>query len=317
MRGVFLDYDTMRPEDLQFGGLEATLSTWRTYGKTSPEEVAARIGDADVVVVNKVVLDRQTLTSSSRLKLVCIAATGTNNVDLEAAAELNIPVCNVRGYGTAAVSQHVMALILALSTRLMAYHGAVRAGRWQRSEQFCLLDFPIREIAGKILGVVGYGDLGRGVARLAEAFGMEILIAQRPGTPEVAGRWPLTELLPNVDVLTLHCPLTPETRGLIGPQELSLMKRDALLINTARGGIVDEAALSDALRRGLIGGAGVDVLTAEPPAGGNPLLADDIPNLIVTPHTAWASREARQRILDEVAENISAFLRGRPKRTVN
>ena len=202
-------------------------------------------------------------------------------------------------------------------TQLSAYRQAVRAGRWQRSSQFCLLDFPIRELAGKTLGIIGYGELGQGVARVAEAFGMQVLIAQRPGAVEPEeGRVPLPMLLPQVDVLSLHCPLTPETRGLIGAWELALMRRDAILINTARGGLVDETLLAAALRQGALGGAGVDVLSLEPPVDGNPLLAPDIPNLIVTPHSAWGSRESRQRLLMQLAENIQAYLEGEPLRVV-
>ena len=269
-----------------------------------------------MVVTNKVVLDRDTLAGAEDLRLVCIAATGTNNVDLAAARELGIAVTNVARYATPAVVQHVFALILALTTRLPDYQRAVAAGAWQRHDAFCLLDHPIRELAGRTLGIVGFGELGQAVARVADAFGMSVLIAQRPGGPPQAGRLPLDALLPRVDVLSLHCPLTDATRGLIGARELGLMRRDALLINTARGGLVDEAALAAALRGGDLGGAGVDVLTREPPAEGNPLLAADIPHLIVTPHTAWASREARQRLLDEVAANIAAFLAGQTRNRV-
>jgi glycerate dehydrogenase len=269
-----------------------------------------------VVVTNKVVLDRDHLRSTPSLKLVCVAATGTNNVDLEAARELGIAVANVSAYATPAVVQHVFALMLAHATRLAEYRKAVRDGAWARSDQFCLLDYPIRELASLTLGIVGYGELGRGVAKVAEAFGMRVLVAQRPGGPAEAGRLPLADLLPRVDVLSLHCPLTETTRNLIGGAELALMRRDALLINTARGGIVDEWALADALRRGVIGGAAVDVLTVEPPRDGNPLLDPALPNLIVTPHTAWASRESRQRLIDEVAANIHAFAGGTARNRV-
>jgi glycerate dehydrogenase len=215
------------------------------------------------------------------------------------------------------VVQHVFALLLALCTRWPDYQQAVREGRWQRASQFCLLDFPIRELAGKTMGIVGYGELGQGVARAAEAFGMRVLVAQRPGTAETPeDRTPLPVLLPQVDVLSLHCPLTPATRGLIGAWELALMRRDAILINTARGGLVDEALLADALRRGALGGAAVDVLSLEPPVTGNPLLAPDIPNLIVTPHCAWGSRESRQRLVEQLAENIDGWLAGAPVRVV-
>lgn len=316
MLGVFLDQETVDNDDLDLSRLRAALPEWRWYHVTRPEEVIPRIAEANVVVTNKVRLDEAALRAAPNLRLIAIAATGTNNVDLDAAHRLGIAVCNIRAYATPAVVQHVFALILALSTRLMEYHQAVRAGRWQRAPQFCLLDYPIREIAGKTLGIVGYGELGRGVARVAEAFGMKVLVANRPGRPAEPGRVPLPELLPQVDVLSLHTPLTPETRGLIGARELALMKPDALLINTARGGIVDEAALADALRQGRLGGAGIDVLSVEPPTDANPLLAPDIPNLIVTPHTAWASREARQRAVDQVAENIRAFLAGTPRNLV-
>ena len=267
-------------------------------------------------------IDDAAMGHAPHLRLICIAATGTNHVDLDAARRRGIAVCNVPGYATASVVQHVFALILALSTRLPDYQQALRAGRWQQSSQFCLLDYPIREIGGKTLGIIGYGELGQAVARVAEAFGMKVKVAQyREGqsrTPFITGqiRLPLQELLPQVDILSLHCPLTPQTRGLIGPAELALMRPDALLINTARGGIVDEAALAAALCEGKLGGAGVDVLTQEPPAQGNPLLAANIPRLILTPHIAWASRESRQRLVDEVAANIRAFLQGEMRHRV-
>jgi glycerate dehydrogenase len=310
-RGVLLDRDTIDAGgDIDFAVLESIFSQWQAYDYTLSDDVVERIDGANVIISNKVMLDEKALRSVPDLKLVCIAATGTNNVDLEAAKALSIPVCNVRGYATPTVSQHALALILALSTRLIDYHEAVRSGRWQQARQFCLLDYPIRELAGKTLGIVGYGELGKGVARLGKALGMKLLIAQRPGGSAQPGRVPLDELLRQVDVLSLHCPLTSETRNLIGAREFALMKRDAILINTARGGIVDEQALADALRQGRIGGAGIDVLTVEPPAKGNVLLDPDIPNLIVTPHSAWASRETRQRLVDELATNIRAFLKG-------
>ena len=311
LRGVLLDLATIDRDDLDLGFIERVCPHWEMHDRTAPEQTLERIRDAHIVVSNKVVLDRRILAGAPNLKLICIAATGTNNVDLEAARELGIPITNVVRYATPAVVQHVFALILALTTRLNDYRQAVAGGEWQRSDQFCLLDFPIRELAGRTLGIVGYGELGQAVGRVAEAFGMELLIAQRPGGPERSGRIQLGDLLPRADVLTLHCPLTETTRGLIGAAELQSMKTDALLINTARGGIVDEPALADALRHGQIGGAGVDVLSVEPPREGNVLLEPDIPNLILTPHVAWASRESRQRLLDEVALNIEAFREGR------
>lgn len=317
MLGVFLDRDSLDCGDLDFSDLDRILPHLDYYAATPPEQVAARIAEAEVVISNKVVLDAVTLKQAHRLRLLCIAATGVNNVDLEAAAQAGVTVCNCRGYATPSVVQHVFALLLALCVRLPEYRQAVHDGRWQQASQFCLLDYPIRELADKTLGIVGYGELGRSVARVAEAFGMRVLLAQRPGAAEPEeGRVPLPILLPRVDVLSLHCPLIPETRGLIGPWELALMRRDAILINTARGGLVDEALLADALRKGALGGAGVDVLSLEPPTAGNPLLAPDIPNLIVTPHSAWGSRESRQRLIGQLAENIQGYLDGEPVRTV-
>ena len=315
MRGVLLDLDTLG-DDLDLGRLEASLDDWRLHPVTAPGEVAGRIAGAEVVVTNKVVLDAATLAAASDLRFVAVAATGTNNVDLDAARDAGVVVSNVTAYGTPSVAQHVFTLLLALTTKVFEYRAAVTEGRWAASPHFCLLDYPIRELAGKTLGIVGYGELGQGVARLAEAFDMEVRIAQRPGGSPREGRVPLTELLPEVDVLTLHCPLTDATRNLIGADELAAMRDDAVLINTARGGIVDEAALAAALRTGRLGGAGFDVLTVEPPHDGNPLLEPDIPNLIVTPHVAWAARESRQRLIDQVAENIERFRAGDPRNRV-
>lgn len=317
MKGVFLDVGSLDMADLDLSGLEKTGISWQLRTNTDAGEVAAQIQACDVVITNKVVLDAEALNKASKLKLICVAATGTNNVDLKAAAELGITVCNVRAYGTPSVVQHVFTLLTALNTSLLDYHQDVVAGRWQTHDQFCFMDHPIRELAGAVLGIVGYGELGRGVAKVAEAFGMKVLVAQRPGTeqPE-AGRLALTELLPQVDVLSLHCPLTPDTENLIGEAELSLMKDTAILINTARGGIVDEAALADALRNGRLGGAGMDVLIEEPPVHGNVLLSGKIPRLIVTPHIAWASLESRQRLLEQVVENIQTWQEGSPGRVV-
>ena len=315
--GVFLDSDTVDQNDIDFSRLESTLPAWRFHNLTPADSPRAQIAEASVVVSNKVMLDDVVLKSVTGLQLVCIAATGTNNIDLQAAERLGIRVCNVRGYATPSVTQHVFSLILSLSVNLEPYHQAVKKGRWQQSPHFCLLDYPIREIAGRTLGIIGYGELGHAVAKVAEAFGMQVLIAQRPGMPLQAGRTPLPELLKQSDIVSLHCPLTDQTRGLIGAYELSLMKPSALLINTARGGIVDEGALAAALRQGQLAGAGIDVLSTEPPPGDNPLLQVDIPNLIVTPHIAWASRESRQRLVNEIAVNIRAFLNGEPRNLVS
>ncbi len=317
MTAVFLDRDSLNHDDLDFSSLQSTLADWRFYADTQPEQTASRIADAEVVVSNKVMLDEAALDAAPKLKLIAIAATGTNNVDLNVAARRGISVCNIRRYATPSVVQHVFALLLSLTRHLNDYQAAVRRGDWQRSGQFCLLDYPIRELGDLTLGIIGYGELGRAVADTAErAFGMRVLLAQRPGGPAQPGRIALHELLPQLDVLSLHCPLTAETRGLIGREQLALMKPDALLINAARGGIVDEAALATALLGGKLGGAGIDVLSEEPPTADSPLLQQALPNLIVTPHIAWASRQSRQRLLDQLAENIAAFVAGRPQNLV-
>jgi len=315
-KAVLLDLATISREDIDLTPLERTPYEWRYFSATSPDQTLERIRDVELVVTNKVVLDRPILEQARRLKKICIAATGTNNVDLAQAKKLGTTVTHVAGYSTPSVVQHVFALILSLVTRLPAYQRAVREGAWQSASQFCLLDYPITELDGKCLGIIGYGALGKAVAGVAEAFGLRVLIAQRPGGAPQAGRIPLEELLPQVDILSLHCPLSDNTRDLIGSTELAAMKPGALLINTARGGIVDESALAAALRSGQIGGAGVDVLAVEPPGADSPLLAADIPNLIVTPHTAWASRESRQRLINEVGRNIQAYLEGTPRNRV-
>ena len=318
LQGTMLDLGSTDIGDLDLSALDRVCAHWTHHAATLPAQTAARIADADVVVTNKVVIGAAEMDAAARLRLICIAATGTNNVDLDAARDRGIAVTNVAGYATPSVVQHVLAIMLGWATRLGEQQQAVQAGEWSRSPHFCLLGEgfrqPVRELAGRRLGIVGYGELGRGVARAAEVFGMEILLAQRPGGDAVQAsespRLPLRDLLPRVDVLSLHCPLTDATRSLIGADELALLGPDALLINTARGGIVDESALAAALRAGTVGAAAVDTLTIEPPPPDHPLLAADIPNLIVTPHAAWAAREARQRLLDEVAANIAAFAAG-------
>lgn len=310
MPGVFLDRDSLDRGDLDFSALDNLIDDWQFYGTTRPADLAERIREAEVIVSNKVVLDAAAFEAAAKLKLVCVAATGYNNVDLEAAKRHGVTVCNVRGYATPSVTQHVFALILSLAIHLGKYRRAVMKGEWQRSPHFCLLDYPIEEIAGRTLGIIGHGELGHAVARLGEAFGMQVIISDHRGSAPRPGRVAFEQVLMDSDVLTLHCPLNDATRGLIGAAEIGQMKPEAILINAARGGIVDEQALADALRDGRLGGAGVDVLTEEPPVHGNPLLADDIPNLIITPHIAWASRNSRQRLLDEIGDNIGAFLAG-------
>lgn len=315
-RACILDAESLGP-GLDLDALRAVADYWDWHDRTTNADAPGRIGDAELVITNKVHVGAEAFAAAPSLRLVCVAATGVNNVDLEAAAEHDVTVCNATGYGTASVVQHTLALMLALATRLEDYHAAVRAGRWAESPHFCLLDYPITELAGRTLGIVGYGTLGQGVARVAAALGMEILVAARPGADGApADRVPIDELLPRVDVLSLHCPLTGATRGLIGAAELARMRPTAFLLNTARGGIVDEQALADALRAGTIAGAGVDVLTVEPPSEGNPLLAEDIPNLVLTPHSAWGSHDARQRLIDQVAAVSNDFAAGRPRNVV-
>ena len=316
MRGIFLDIGTVGQADLDLEPLLKTLPDWSFPDTINPGNTAAAIQGADVVVSNKVRLDRETLLHTDKLRLICVAATGTNNVDLAAAAEKNITVCNVRAYATASVVEHVFLLILALARRLQEYRAAVRRGDWQNAGGFCLLDYPIRELAGQTLGIIGFGELGQAVARMGEAFDMRVLIAQRPGTAATPGRTPLNELLTESDVVSLHCPLTATTRNMIDSAEFELMRRNAILVNTARGGIVNEHALVRALQTGQIGAAAVDVLSEEPPRGGNPLLELSLPNLLVTPHIAWAGINARQTLVNEIAANIRAFLDGRPRNVV-
>jgi glycerate dehydrogenase len=316
MRAVFVDFATVSAGDLDTAPLERVLPRVEYFPLTSAAELPQRVREAQIALANKARFDAAVLAGAPRLRLICLCATGTDNVDLAAARARGIAVCNIRAYCTASVVQHVFAMILALTQRLSEYDAAVRAGRWRDSAHFSLFEFPIRELAGRTLGIVGCGELGRAVARAGEAFGMQLAIAARPGAAAPAGRIPFDVVLARADVLSLHCPLTAQTRDLIGARELARMKPDALLVNTARGGLVDAAALADALRAGRLGGAGIDVLAEEPPVRGNPLLDGDIPRLIVTPHVAWAAREARQRALDEMARNVGAFLRGERRNRV-
>lgn len=316
-RAAFLDYSSLDLGDLDPQPLKACFQHLELYPTTAPEQVIERLQGLQVAIVNKVVLDEATLKACPSLKLILLAATGTNNIDLAAARALGISVSNCQGYGTPSVAQHTLMLLLALATRLPDYQQAIADGQWQRSKQFCLLDFPIVELEGKTLGLLGHGELGSAVARLAEAFGMRVLLGQLPGRPARPDRVALEQLLPQVDALTLHCPLNEHTRHMIGAAQLALMKPGAFIVNTARGGIIDEQALAAALRAGHLGGAATDVLSVEPPVDGNPLLAADIPRLIVTPHSAWGSREARQRIIGQLADNVQGFFAGTPLRVVS
>lgn len=316
MKAVFLDHASLDQQDLDFSALQALFSELILYPQTEPDQVLQRIAQVDVVISNKVRLDAETLAQCPDLKLILISATGTNNVDLVQAERQGIVVSNCQGYGTTAVAQHTIALMLALSTSLLQYDQAVRRGDWSRATQFCLLDYPIVELAGKTLGIVGYGELGQAVAKLARAFEMKVIVAALPNRPQLDGRIALDQLLAQVDFLTLHCPLTEQTRNLIDADALALMKPTARLINCARGGIVDEQALAVALRQGQIAAAAMDVLSVEPPPADHVLLQGDIPNLIITPHSAWGSVAARQRIVEQMRENMLAFQQGQPIRQV-
>ncbi|OAL79939.1 glycerate dehydrogenase [Acinetobacter sp. SFB] len=317
MKAVFLDYESLDQNDLDFSALKAAFDELSLFPGTSPAQVLERVQHADVIISNKVLVDAATIQQCPNLKLILISATGTNNIDLIQARKQDVVVCNCQGYGTSAVAQHTLALMLALATSLLKYDRAVKQGEWNKASQFCLLDFPIIELEGKSLGIIGYGELGRAVAKRAEAFGMKVLIGSLPNRPTDASRIAFADLLPQVDFLSLHCPLTEDTRDLIDAQAFDAMKATAFLINCARGGIVHEQALADALRQGKIAGAATDVLTVEPPKDGNVLLADDIPNLIITPHSAWGSVDARQRIVQQMLDNVAAFKAGQPIRQVN
>jgi glycerate dehydrogenase len=312
-RIVFLDRDTLRARVRP----PAFAHEWTDYNETGESEAVERLRDATIAITNKVPLRASALAQLPRLKLIAVAATGTDIIDLHAARERGLVVSNVRGYAQTAVAEHVFALALALSRSLVGFREDLARGEWQRAPHFCLHTRPVRDLGGRTLGVVGYGSLGRAVATLGRAFGMKVLIAERRGAERVReGRAPFEEVLTGSDVLTLHAPLTQETRGMIGAEELGRMRVDALLINCGRGGLVDERALCEALQAGAIAGAGVDVLSREPPRDGNPLLEVQLPNLLVTPHVAWASTEAMQALADQLIDNLEAFVRGVPMNLV-
>lgn len=293
---------------------------WVEYPKTLQSEVRERLAGATIAIVNKLQIDAELIAALPALRMIAVAATGTNNVDLDACRAREIVVSNIRGYAVHTVPEHVLALLLALSRNIPAYRQAVAEGKWQRSEQFCFFDYPIRDLHGATLSLLGSGSLGNGVARLASAFGMHVLRSERKDASSIRpGYTPFAEALHDADVVSLHCPLTAGTTHLIGEPELRAMKPSALLINTARGGLVDEAALVRALQEGWIAGAGFDVLSAEPPRSGNALLAPELlalPNFLLTPHVAWASQPAMQALTDQLIGNLEAFARGKPQHRV-
>jgi glycerate dehydrogenase len=311
LSAAFLDFATLGP-GVETGALDELIDV-AYFPYSEGPDIGERLRDAQVALLNKVNLGGDVITTSPRLELIVLAATGTDNVDLRVAGDRGIAVANIRDYCTPAVVQHVFALILGLTRQLRGYQAIVSEGAWQRSKTFALFDYPIRELTGKRLGIVGFGTLGRGVADAGRCLGMEVLVSARPGTGErdmPADRVAFETLLRQADVISLHCPLTEMNRHLIDATALRHMKRDALLINTARGALVDSLALVEALRNGAIGGAGIDVLAKEPPADEEPLLAPGIPNLILTPHIAWTAKESRQRAIDQVVENVRDYLAG-------
>jgi glycerate dehydrogenase len=290
---------------------------WEEYPATTAEQTLARLKDATVAITNKVQLARETLEQLPKLKMVAVAATGINNVDIDCCRERGIVVSNIRNYSVHTVPEHVFMLMLALRRNLLAFRADVLNGEWQKSTQFCLFTHPVRDLHGSTLGIIGHGAIGKAVEQIALAFGMKVLFAEHKGVAEArAGYTAFDMALRESDVITLHLPLNEQTRHLISTAEFARMKPDALLINTARGGLVDEAALLEALRSRRIGGAGFDVLEKEPPTQGHPLLDLDMPNFIMTPHIAWSGRAAMQALADQLIANIEAFAAGTPHNRV-
>jgi glycerate dehydrogenase len=315
-RIIFLDRDTLpptvrlRPPDF--------AHEWINFGRSEPADVAARIADADIVVLNKVPLDRNAVEAAERLRLVAVAATGTDNVDLAACASRGIVTSNIRSYALHTVPEHTFALILALRRSIIPYRDSVAAGRWGEAGQFCYFDYPVNDLAGSTLGIIGDGVLGRAVADLGRAFGMKVLFSTYKGTSGMGPLYtPFEEVLRTSDVITLHAPLLPSTRNMIGRDEFALMQARPILINTARGGLVEEEALCEALEQGLIRGAAFDVVTTEPPPSDHPFLRLlGRPDFILTPHVAWSSAEAAQTLADQLIDNIESFWAGNPRNVV-
>lgn len=310
---VVLDRDTLvnRPFEFDF---PHTLSS---YGTTEAHETLARIRGADIVITNKVVISAEAFAENPQLKLVAVTATGVNNVDVEAAKQNGTAVCNIRAYGNESVAEHAFMMMITLMRNLPAYQRDVAAGLWENSPFFCHLGAPMRDLNGKTLAIFGRGNIGKTLATYAQAFKMNVVFAEHKNAQSVRdGYVSFDEAICSADVVSLNCPLTPQTANMIGEAELQQMKPGAILINCGRGGLVDEAALVAALKYGQIGGAGFDVLTQEPPRDGNPLLKARLPNLIVTPHIAWASQEAANRLFDILLDNINHFVAGNPQNLV-
>ena len=316
MKAVFLDFGTMGA-GLDLRELQSLVSELVVHEHSPDATVAERIAGAEIVFTNKIRLTRELLEQAPSLKFIALTATGTDNIDTACAKEHGIAVANIRHYCTQSVVEHVFGVLLSLTHSLGRYHEAVRAGDWQRSSDFCMLNYPVRELSAMTLGIVGYGALGQGVARIAREFGMTVLVSARPGSERVPDdRVAFDDLLADADVISLHCPLNETTKNLFSAREFAAMKPRAMLINTARGGLVDSRALADALASGQIAAAAIDVLPQEPPVEGDPLLEYRGDNLIVTPHIAWATDEARQNAIDELAANTRAFLDGSERNRV-
>ncbi len=316
MKAVFLDFGTMG-DGLDLAPLEAIVDELDVFDATSSDEIAGRVAGREIVFCNKNALNANTIGDAGALCFIGLTATGTDNVDLDYAKANDIAVTNIRAYCTESLVEHVFGVLLMLTHNLPRYSASVRAGDWQAATGAFRLRHPVRELSAMTLGIVGYGELGQRAASIARAFGMQVLVAARPDAETVPeGRVAFDTLLEHADAVTLHCPLNAETEGLIGERELKVMRRSAYLINTARGGLVDSAALVKALEDGEIAGAAVDVLPTEPPVNGDPLLDYSGDNLIVTPHIAWASREARQNAINELGRNAAAFLRGERRNRV-
>lgn len=316
MKAVFLDYATMGP-DLNLAALQEQFSDLKLFDSTDDGEIAARIRDAEFVFTNKIHLTQELLGEAEQLRFIGLTATGTDNIDLKTAKEHGIAVSNIRAYCTQSVVEHVMGTLLMISHSLNRYDTAVKNGAWQQASQFCMLNYPIRQLSAMTLGIVGYGALGQGVAAAARAFDMEVIVAARPGSARVASdRVAFDDVLACADVISLHCPLTTDTRNLFDETTIARMKSGAILINTARGALVDASALVAALRSGHLAGAAIDVLAQEPPVDGNALLEYNGENLIITPHIAWGTDRARQNAVDELAANAAAFVRGEARNRI-
>ncbi|TLU67303.1 D-2-hydroxyacid dehydrogenase [Thalassotalea litorea] len=310
MRAVFLDRSTIN-QDINFDTIEQSVDNFSNFASTSDDKIVTRAKFADIIITNKVVISADVIAQLPKLKLICITATGTNNVDLQAAKQANVQVCNVAGYSTASVTQYVFAMLLEYFQKTSQQVEDIRAGEWQKSSVFCHFAAPVEELAGRTMAIIGYGAIGQSVANVAKAFGMKVLISERKGIESVRpGRVSFEQALAQADIISLHSPLTPETDNLINKNTIELMKRSAVLVNTARGQLVNSKDLLTSLRSKRIAGAILDVLEQEPPAADHPLLQQSMQNLMITAHIAWGSLSAQQRLIDTIGTNIGNFKKG-------